>query len=90
MADSRAIAERELETITAVATARRTRQQGSQKQVQRGGVLTAAKARAAVDARVDADAMKVGRKAAKQYKRDLQTIANVSTNSENAWHTTPT
>jgi hypothetical protein len=72
MADSRAIAETELTYITAVAKARQKRQAAGQKQVQKGGVLTGAMARAAVDAREEADAIKVGRKAQLQYKRDLQ------------------
>jgi hypothetical protein len=75
-ADSRSTAEREVQGITAVAAARRQRQAAGQKQVQRGNVLTAEKARAAVDARVEADAPKVARKAACEYKATLQGVAN--------------
>ncbi|KAH8721575.1 hypothetical protein GQ44DRAFT_729752 [Phaeosphaeriaceae sp. PMI808] len=76
MADLRAVAERELSRITAAATARKNRQNASQKQVQRGGVLTAAEARAAVDARVESESQKVARKAARQYKADQQRLAD--------------
>jgi phosphoribosylaminoimidazole carboxylase (NCAIR synthetase) len=71
IADERAIAENELGAITAVAAARKYRQGASQKQIQRGGILTAAKARAAVDPRVEEEAQKVARKATHEYKRRL-------------------
>lgn len=84
MANSRAIAEDELQRVTAIAIARRKRQSAGKKQIQKGGVLTAAKARAAVDARVEAEAIKAGRKVALQYKRDQQQAANDARVAQNA------
>ena len=44
------------------------RQTTNQKVVQKGGVISGRSARAAIDARVEAEAQKAGRAAARRYK----------------------
>ncbi|KAJ5052494.1 hypothetical protein J3E72DRAFT_389724 [Bipolaris maydis] len=71
IADDRALAERSLAEVTAVARARQERQNATRRQVQQGGVLTAAGARAAIDQRVKNEAAKVGKAAERKARQEL-------------------
>jgi hypothetical protein len=67
--DSLQLAEGDLAMITAAARARQIRQKTNLKVVQKGGVITAKGARAAIDARVEQEAAKAGRAAARKFKQ---------------------
>ena len=56
--------------LTAAARQRIHHQITNQKVVQKGGVISAHNACAAIDARVEAEVQKVGRAAARRYKQD--------------------
>ena len=68
MAELKDLAERQVATMTAATQARQRRQQTDRRVVQKGGIITAEGARQAVDARIEKDAEKVARKAARDYK----------------------
>jgi hypothetical protein len=75
--DSLQLAEEDLSMITAAARARQNRQKNKNKKVvQKGGIVTVKGARAAIDARVEQEAAKAARAAARQYKIDAQNAAD--------------
>ena len=78
----RTLAEEDLTMLTAAARQRAHRQITNQKVVQKGGVISAHSARAAIDARVEAEAQKVGRAAARRYKQDTQASATKASKRE--------
>jgi hypothetical protein len=69
------LAEEDLTMLTAAARQCTHRQTTNQKVVQKGRVISGCSARAAIDARVEAEAQKAGRAAARRYKQDVQRTA---------------
>ena len=65
------LAQRDLLNISAAVFARQKRQSKDKKVVQKGGVITVGMARQAIDQRVEQEAQKVARKAARDYKLSL-------------------
>ena len=66
----RTLAEEDLMMLIAAAKQHVHRQTTNQKVVQKGGVISGRSARAAIDARVEAEAQKASRAAARRYKQD--------------------
>ena len=61
--------------LTAAARQQQYRQTTNQKVVQKGGVITARGACAAINARIKAEAQKAGRAAVRKFKQDTQSAA---------------
>jgi hypothetical protein len=78
----RTLVEEDLIMLTAAARQRAHRQITNQKVVQKGGVISAYNARAAIDACVETKAQKVGRTAARKYKQDVQSSATQASGRE--------
>ena len=69
------LAEEDLTMLTAAARQWQHRQTTNQKVVQKGGVITAHGAHTAINVRIEAEAQKAGRAAAKKFKQDTQSAA---------------
>jgi len=88
MAELKDLAEAQVTTMTAATLARQQRQQPNRRVVQKGGVLTAARARHAIDARVEREAEKVAKKAARDYKASREAALREAASQLAAWDST--
>lgn len=75
MAELKDLAESQVASMTAATRARQKRQQTNRRVIQKGGVISAEGARQAIDARLEREAEKMAKKAARDYK--AATIASM-------------